>query len=79
MGAAVATIAQASADGGQRELSNLKRFITQHPLTFPGGGDPMVASHWFRQVESILEAMEITSDLTRIRIATFKVEGESQI
>ena len=39
----------------------------------------MVADHWFRQVERVLEAMGITSDATRIRLATFKLEGESQI
>ena len=39
----------------------------------------MVADHWFRQVERILEAMEITSDATRIKLATFRLEGESQI
>ena len=39
----------------------------------------MVADHWFRQVERILEAMEITSDVTMIRLATFWLEGESQI
>ena len=39
----------------------------------------MVANHWFRQVERILEAMEITSDATRIRLATFRLEGESHI
>ena len=39
----------------------------------------MVADHWFYQFEMILEAMEITSDVTRIRLDTFKLEGESQI
>ena len=39
----------------------------------------MVADNWFRQVERILEAMEISSDATRIRLATFRLEGESQI
>ena len=39
----------------------------------------MVVDHWFLQVEKILEAMEITSDVTRIGQATFKLEGESQI
>ena len=48
MGATVAAIAQASAVGGQGGPSNLQRFITQHPLTFTGGGDPVVADHWFR-------------------------------
>ena len=61
VGAAVAAIAQASATGGQGGLNNLQRFIAHHPLTLKGGGDPMVADHWFRQVERILEAMEITS------------------
>ena len=47
MGAATATIAQASAVGGQGGPSNLQRFIAHHPLTFIGGWDPMVADHWF--------------------------------
>ena len=37
----------------------------------------MVADHWFRQVERVLEAMGIISNATRIRLATFKLEGES--
>ena len=39
----------------------------------------MVVDHWFRQVERVLEAMGITSDAMRIRLATLKLEGESQI
>ena len=39
----------------------------------------MVSDHWFRQVERVLEAIRITFDATRIRLATFKLEGESQI
>ena len=39
----------------------------------------MVADHWFRQVERILEAMEITSDATKIRLVAFQLEGESQV
>ena len=39
----------------------------------------MVADHWFWQVERVLESMRITSDATRIILATFKLEGESQI
>ena len=39
----------------------------------------MVADHWFMQIENILEAMEITSDTTRIRLATFQLEGEAQV
>ena len=39
----------------------------------------MVADHWFRQVERVLEAMEITSDTTRIRLAAFQLEGEFQV
>ena len=38
----------------------------------------MVADHWFRQIEKILEAMEITSDAVKRRLAAFKLEGESQ-
>ena len=77
MGAAAAAIAHVVAAGGQGGLSNLQRFIAHHPQTFIGRGDPVIANHWFRQVERILEAMEITSDSTRIRLATFRLEGES--
>ena len=39
----------------------------------------MVADHWFMQIENVLEAMEITSDTTRIRLAAFQLEGEAQV
>ena len=39
----------------------------------------MVADHWFMQIENILEAIEITSDTTRIRLAAFQLEGEAQV
>ena len=64
-------IAQASIVGRQGDPSNLQRFRTHHPPTFTGGGDPMVADHWFMQIEKVLEAMEITSNRTRIRLAAF--------
>ena len=38
----------------------------------------MVADHWFIQVEKVLEAMEITSDTTRIRLAAFQLKGEAK-
>ena len=39
----------------------------------------MVEDHWFMQIENILEAMEITSDTTRIRLAAIQLEGEAQV
>ena len=39
----------------------------------------MVADHWFMQIEKVLEAMEITSNATRIRLAAFQLEGEAQV
>ena len=39
----------------------------------------MVAYHWFMQVEKVLEAMEITFDKTRIRLAAFQLEDEAQV
>ena len=39
----------------------------------------MVTNHWFIQIEKVLEAMEITSDTTRIRLAVFQLESEAQI
>ena len=71
VGVAEAAIAQASIVGSQGDPSKLQRFRTHHPPTFTGGRDPMVVDHWFMQNEKVLEAMEITSDTTRIRLATF--------
>ena len=79
VGVAAAAIAQASIAGSQGGPSNLQRFRAHHPPTFKGGGDPMVADHWFMQIENVLEAMEITSDTTRIRLAAFQLEGEAQV
>ena len=64
-------IAHAGIAGRQEDPSNPQRFRTHHPPTFTGGGDPRVADHWFMQNEKVLEAMEITSDTTRIRLAAF--------
>ena len=74
-----AAIAQASAAGSHGGPSNLQRFRAHHPPTFTGGGDPIVADHWFMQIEKVLEAMEITSDMTRIRLAAFQLEGKAQV
>ena len=79
VGITAAAIAQAGIAGRQEDPSNLQRFRAHHPPTFTGGGDPMVADHWFMQIEKVLEAMEITSNVTRIRLAVFQLEGEAQI
>ena len=79
MNVAFTSIAQASAAGGQGGSNNIQRFKAHYLRTFTGKGDPMVADHWFRQVEKILEAMEITSNATKIRQVTFQLEGESQV
>ena len=39
----------------------------------------MVADHWFMQIEKVLKAMEITSNMTRIKLAAFQLEGEAQV
>ena len=39
----------------------------------------MVAYCWFRHIEKVLEAMDITSDATKIRLAAFQLKGESQV
>ena len=79
VGITAVAIAQAGIAGRQEDPSNLQRFRSHHPPTFKGGGDPMVANYWFMHIEKVLEAMEITSDATRIRLATFQLEGEAQI
>ena len=79
VGIAAAAIAQASAASSQGGPSNLQKFRAHHPPTFIRGGDPMVADHWFMQIEKVLEAMEISSYTTRIRLAAFQLEGEAQV
>ena len=79
VGIATVAIAQTGIAGSQGGPSNLKRFRAYHPPTFTGGGDPMVADHWFKKIEKVSEAMEITSDTTRIRLAAFQLESEAQI
>ena len=76
---AAAAIAQAGKTGSQGGPSNLQGFREHHPPTFTGGGDQMVEDHWFMQIENVLEAMEITSDTTRIRLAAFQLEGEAWV
>ena len=71
VGVTANAIAQAGIAGRQEDPSNLQRFRTHYPPTFTGGGGSMVADHWFMQIEKVLEAMEITSDATRIRLAAF--------
>ena len=39
----------------------------------------MVADHWFQQIEKVLEAMDITFDAAKIRLAAFQLEGEFQV
>ena len=79
VGVAAAAIARASVADSQGGPSNLQRFRAHHPPTFTGGGDPMVDDHWFMQIENILEAMEITFDKARIRLAAFQLEGEARV
>ena len=79
VGITATAIAQAGIAGSQGGPSNLQIFRAHHPPTFTGEGDPMVADHWFMQIENVLEAMEITSDMTRIRLASFQLEGEAQV
>ena len=77
VGFAAAAIAQAGIAGSPGGPSNLQRFRAHHPPTITGRGDPMVADHWFMQIEKVLKAMEITFDATRIRLAAFQLEGEA--
>ena len=79
VGVVEAAIAHVGIAGRQEDPSNLQRFRAHHPPTFIGGRDPMVTDHWFMQIEKVLEAMEITSDTTRIRLAAFQLENEARI
>ena len=79
VGIAATAIAQAGASGSHGGPNNLQKFRAHHPPTFIGGGDPMVADHWFMHIENVLKAMKITSDTTRIRLAAFQLEGEAQV
>ena len=54
VGFTAAAIAQVGIAGRQGGPSNLQRFRARHPPTFTRGGDPMVANHWFMQIEKVL-------------------------
>ena len=71
VGITVNAIARASIACRQEDPSNPQRFRVHHPPTFTEGGDPMVADHWFVQDGKVLEAMDISSDATEIRLAVF--------
>ena len=71
MGAAFTSIAQASTARGEGGSNNLQRFKAHYPLTFTRGENPIVADYWFRHIEKILEAMEITCDTIKIRLSAF--------
>ena len=79
LGVTAVAIVQDSVAGSQGDLSNLQRFKSHHPPTFIRRGDPMVADHWFRQIEKVLEAMDINFDATKIRLTAFQLDGESQV
>ena len=79
VGVAAAAIEQAGITGSQGGPNNLQRFRAHHPPTFTGGGDPMVVDHWLMHIEKVPEAMEITSNTTRIRLAAFQLEGEARV
>ena len=65
MGATAAAIAQAGAVGGQGGQNNLQRFMAHHPPAFRGGGDPIVAEHWFGQVERVWRLWRLPPTLQR--------------
>ena len=71
VGFTAAAIAQVGIADRQEDPNNLQRFRAYHLPTFTGGRDPMVVDHWFMQIEKVLDAMEITFDATRIRLAAF--------
>ena len=54
LGIATAAIEQVGIASSQGGPSNLQKFRAHHPPTFIGGGDPMVADHWFIQIEKVL-------------------------
>ena len=39
----------------------------------------MVEDHWFRKIEKVLEAMDITSNTDKIKVVVFQLEGKSQV
>ena len=79
VGIIAAAIEHASVVGSQGGSSNLQRFKSHHLPMFTGGGDLMVAYHWFLKIEKVFEAMDITSDAAKIRLTAFQLEGESQV
>ena len=57
-----------------REVRVTSRDLSHIILRRLQGGDPMVADHWFRQIENVLKVMDITFDAAKIRLAAFQLE-----
>ena len=75
--AALTSIAHASAVGGQGGSNNLQRFKAHHPPTFIRGG-----IRWWLTIGSdkLIGFWRLWRlPPTRIRLATFQLEGESQV
>ena len=62
-----------------REVLVTSRSLGLIILRHSQGEEIRWADHWIIQIEKVLEAMEITSDTTRIRLAVFQLESEAQI
>ena len=39
----------------------------------------MVTDHWFLPIKKIFEGIDIASDVIKIRLEAFQLEGESQV
>ena len=53
-------------------------FVRISPPTFSGEGDPILAEKWEEQILKHLDALEITDDATRIRLATFQFRDSAE-
>ena len=79
VGVAAAAIAQASIAGNHGGPSNLQRFRAHHPPTFTRGGDPMVADHWFMQIENVLEGDHLQYDQDQVSCIPARGRGPGMV
>ena len=56
----------------------ITEFCKLSPPTFTGEGDPILAKKWEEQIVKHLDALEVTDDVTRIRLATFQFRDSAE-
>ncbi|XP_058185737.1 uncharacterized protein LOC131302964 [Rhododendron vialii] len=56
----------------------MNEFCKRQPLTFNGDTNPTMAETWLKEVNVILDTLEINRDGDRVALATYQLKGEAR-